>query len=89
MRNLGTALAVLASLATAPLVLLGLFYVGLHEGSDSQPLVALAAAATFVGFVCFITAIPSARSRSTRRYISLMTAGALLVAAFFSVGELM
>ena len=89
MRNLGTALAVLASSATAPLVLLGLFYVTLHEGSDSQPLVALAAAAVFVGLVCFVAAIPSSRSGSTGRYVALMTAGVLFVAAFFSVGELM
>lgn len=73
MRNLCTALGVLASLVTAPRVLLGLFYVGLHEGSDSQPLVALAAAAVFVGLACLIAAIPSARSRSTGRYIALMT----------------
>lgn len=88
MRHLGTALAVLASLATAALVLLSLFYVTLHEGSDSQPLVALAAVAVFVGLVCFIAAIPSCRSASTGRYVALMTAGVLFVAAFFGVGEL-
>jgi len=89
MRSIGTALAVPASLATALWVLLGLFYVTLHEGSDSQPLVALATAAVFVGLMCFIAAIRSARSRSTGRYIALMTAGVLFVAAFFRVGELM
>lgn len=89
MRNLGTALAVLASLATAPWVLLGLFYVGLHEGSDSQPLVALAAVSVFAGLACFIAAIPSSRSGSTGRYVALMTAGALLVGGFFGVAALM
>jgi len=39
--------------------------------------------------MCFIAAIRSARSRSTGRYIALMTAGVLFVAAFFRVGELM
>ncbi|MDP8907568.1 MAG: hypothetical protein M3N47_00300 [Chloroflexota bacterium] len=88
--NIRTAIAVLACLATVPWALLGIFYAGLQldEGGDDGPLLALVAVAPTVALACFIAAVSRSRSGQTTHYVALLMAGALLVGAFFAVGEL-
>jgi hypothetical protein len=79
MRHIRTAIAVLAALAAAPWVLLYLFYVALHDGSDRQPVVALGAACAIIGLVFFMIAIPRGGPGPASHYLALLAAGALFV----------
>lgn len=87
MRGFRTAIAVLAAVVTTPWVLLYAFYVGLPEGNDEQAIVTLGAVCALVGLVCFVAAVPRARTSSTKQYVALLAAGAIFVAGSVAIAS--
>ena len=78
MRNLLTAIGILAALATTPWVLALLFGATLHEGDGSNWTAAIAVNA-FTGLLCFAAVATASRSEPIKLPVALLGAGVLFV----------
>ena len=79
MRNLLTAIGILAALATTPWVLLLLFGASLQSEGDGSNWTAAIAVSAFTDLLCFAAAATASRSEPIKLPVALLGAGVFFV----------